>query len=207
MLDGSLLYYTPYHPLTVILITVCMAKLCFNIVVGGCMIIQLHAPYLIEQRSRLRPSYVPPQVIIHRQEPMSHTNRIREELKSVGLKYYGLHKLESYYLPKVIHPNEHIHGAVHGKAPDGSAMLVATDHRVLFVDKKFLFARTDEVTYDVIGGVTMSSVGPLATVTLHTRLGDFSIRTMNIKAAQVFVDYIEVHCLEHEVYQRKFTAQ
>jgi hypothetical protein len=67
-----------------------------------------------------------------------HRLRVMKELKYAGMSAYGLMKMASLYLPKIIHKNETIHGVVYGRGADkiGSVMLVATDKRILFLDKK-----------------------------------------------------------------------
>jgi hypothetical protein len=104
---------------------------------------------------------------------------------------------ESRYLPSLIHTDEILGGVVFGKHADGYAMLVATDRRIIFLDKKPLFVNEDEMTYDVIGGISISRAGIGTTVTLHTRLKDYTLRTFNQESAQKFVHYIELRCLEH----------
>jgi hypothetical protein len=126
-----------------------------------------------------------------------HRDRIIQELKQLGVSWVGLATMESRYLPKIIHPEEHIKGIVYGKHKDGFAMLVATDLRAIFLDKKPLFTNEDEITYYVVSGVNFGQAGLYATVTLHTRVKDYSIRTLNRKCARGFVEYIETHCLEH----------
>lgn len=95
------------------------------------------------------------------------------------------------------HQGEHIMGVVRGHHQDGYVMLLATDRRVVFVDKKPLFAKQDELTYDVVSGVSMSTAGFGSTVTLHTKVKDYTIRTFNEKCAAGFVSYIESRRLEH----------
>ena len=91
-----------------------------------------------------------------------HAQRIIDELKSVGVTRHGLAKPESRELPKIIHEDEHIRGVVYGRGEaNNSAMLVATDHRALFLDNQFLFKTTDELSYDVITGISSSIAGPL----------------------------------------------
>lgn len=131
-------------------------------------------------------------------DPRAHRARIVSELRRVGISQYGLMKAESHYLPRIIHPNEHIGGVVYGYCQDSFAMLVATDRRILFVDKKPFFIHEDEVTYDVVSGVEFGHVGLGATVTLHTRIKDYTIRTFNQHAALRFVEFIEERCLENE---------
>lgn len=126
-----------------------------------------------------------------------HKERIQQELIDVGVTKAGLLLRESRHLHTVIHTDEHLGGVVYGFHEDGMAMLVATDRRVIFLDKKPFFEDQDEITYDVVSGVTIGKMKRVATVKLHTRIKDYSIRTYNPKCAQRFVDYIEWRGLEH----------
>ena len=90
-------------------------------------------------------------------------------------------------------------GSVYGKYQEGRGALIATDQRVLFVDKKPLFVHVDELTFMIIGGVTFTKAAFISYVTVHTRLGDYKLRTFNIKNAANFVDYIETKCLQQDL--------
>lgn len=133
-----------------------------------------------------------------RHNPGLHAARIKTQLKNLGMTRYGLWKMESRYLPHVVHPDETIEAVTYGLAGDSSAMLVATDRRVIFLDKKPLFISQDEITYDVVSGVNYNRAGVGSTVTLHSRVKDYTIQTLNEHCAQQFVSYIETRCLEHE---------
>lgn len=121
--------------------------------------------------------------------------RIFQELRRQGVGRYGLLKQGSRYLPKIIHPFEHIQAVVYGRNVEGSVMIVATDSRIIYLVKKPLFVNFDEITYDVVAGVTYGHVGLSSTVALHTRMGDYTMRTMNVKCADKFVNFIEWRCL------------
>lgn len=127
----------------------------------------------------------------------THKNRIRSELRKAGVTPWGLLLSESRYLPQVIHPDEHIGGVVYGRHEAGTVMLIATDRRVIFLDKKPLFINEDDLTYDVVSGVSFGHAGIGSTVALHTRIKDYTIRTLNSRAAERFVQFIELRCLEH----------
>lgn len=126
-----------------------------------------------------------------------HEKRIARDMKGFGMSHYGMWRFGTRYLPKIIHPDEQIGGVVYGFGKEGSVMLVATDRRVIFLDKKPLFVNEDEITYDVVGGVSFGHAGPASTVTLHTRLRDYKIKTFNQKCALGFVNFVEARCLEH----------
>lgn len=129
-----------------------------------------------------------------------HADRIREELKEHGALPYDLILPETYYLPTVIHPDEHIMGSVYGRYKYGESVgrgaLVATDKRVIFLDKKPLFVHYDELTFMIIGSVSYTRTAVVGYVTLHTRLGDFQLRTFNHNNAYNFVKFIEEKCLQ-----------
>lgn len=128
--------------------------------------------------------------------PRSHTERVKEELQALGVSRFGLMRMESRYLPNIIHPNETIGGVVYGSHEDGSVMIVATDRRIIFLDKKPLFVNEDEMSYAMVGGISMSHAGWGTVVTLHTRLKDYKLRTYNRKCAQGFMRYLEMRSLE-----------
>lgn len=105
-------------------------------------------------------------------------------------------RMESRYLHHVIHNGEHIMGVVYGQNDEGFVMLIATDMRVIYLDKKPLFLKQDELTYDVVSGVKLSTLGMANKLTLHTRIKDYVLRTYNNRCAQGFVTYIETRRLE-----------
>lgn len=128
----------------------------------------------------------------------SHYGLVRHRLAELGLSRFALRRRESRYLPQIIAIGEKIGGAVYGKHNDGLAMLVATDKRIIFLDKKPLFVNEEEINYNVVSGVSMSNVGLLSIVTLNTRVKDYSMKTFNQKSAHNFIKYIEQRSIEYQ---------
>jgi len=130
---------------------------------------------------------------------------VKSELRKRGAVAYNMWLPETRFLPHLLHKDEHIMGSVYGKYKNGRGVLIATDQRVLFLDKKPLFMHVDELTYMIIGGVTFTRTLVIGYVTVHSRLGDYTLRTFNIKNAANFVDYIETKCLQQaEPKEEKF---
>lgn len=127
---------------------------------------------------------------------------ILEELRQVGMGRVGFMYSEVKMLPQTLHPNEHIRAVVHGRHEGGYAILLATDNRVIFLDKKPMFVKSDELSYDIVGGVNFSRSMLAGSITLHTRIGDYTLKTRNYKAAERFRDYIEERCLERSLDER-----
>lgn len=126
----------------------------------------------------------------------SHRERVRSELSKAGISTYSLLRPTCRYVHRLIHEDEHIGGAIVGRYEAGTAMLVATDKRVIFLDHKPLVTSSDEITYSVVAGVKHFESGPFAGVTLHTRVQDYQLRYVNKVAAHIFVQFIEGRTLE-----------
>jgi general stress protein 26 len=126
-----------------------------------------------------------------------HASRIKAELRAAGATQYALMHAESKYLPQLIHEDEHIGGVVYGRIEGEFSMLVATNKRVLFLQRMALFTTTDEVNYNVVSGVKSNDVGLFSSVTLHTRISDYSIRFANTKCVHKFVKFIEDQSVEN----------
>lgn len=129
--------------------------------------------------------------------------RIKKELRAVGVTRIGIAKFASRYLPHVLHDDEHILGAVYGRYVSGTGllrwtegMLVATDRRVIFLDRKPGFQALDELTYDIVSGVQKTYAWPFSSVTLHTRIGNYTLRFANAKCIECFMHYVEMRRLE-----------
>lgn len=122
--------------------------------------------------------------------------RIQDELKQAGAGSIAMHTPEEKALLDVIHDDEHIGGIIYGRYTEGLAWLIATDRRVIFMDKKPLFTTTDEISYDIVTGTKMTRAGLFTSVTLHTRVADYAIRFVKSKCAKIFVNYLESRRLE-----------
>lgn len=121
-----------------------------------------------------------------------------KRLREVGLDWIELARSEANYLPDIIHGGEKIGGAIAGRSDHGHIMIVATDRRVIVIDCKPIFKDTEDITYFVVAGVDITNMGPIYSVTLQTRLGDFKVTTLYAQAARRFQKYIDRRCIEHQ---------
>jgi hypothetical protein len=134
-----------------------------------------------------------------------HSANIDAVLESLGAVAYDMVLPETHALPYIIQPSEEIVGIVFGKYKlesknqVGRGALVATNKRILLVDKKPFFEKVDELPYHVVSGVAYVSVGRAGTVTLHTRMGDVTVRTFNHNLAKSFVGAVEATMFQHAV--------
>lgn len=134
----------------------------------------------------------------HTKAMADHRYRINKELRDLGVSSFAMMRMATHHLPNIIHPDEKIGGVVYGHYEGGHGMLVATDRRIIFLDRKPLYANQEFVNYDVVSGVHHSYSGFGSTVTLHTRIRDFVIHTYNEDCAQNFVNFLEDRIIEHQ---------
>lgn len=127
---------------------------------------------------------------------LNHRIRVLEQLKQCGVSRWAFRHSEIAYLPQLIHPDEQIGGVSYGHSRDGFIVLVATDRRVIYLDKKPMLVRSEDIAYDSVAAITLQWVGLSGTVILHTRLGDFQIKTTSRSSAEIFKRYIENRCIE-----------
>lgn len=131
------------------------------------------------------------------QTSQSHKERIKIELSHAGVSSYGLLKMEARYLHEIIGEKEHVMAAAYGLSNTFSGMLVATDKRIIYTERKPFYKVVDEVSYSMVSGIRYNLRGNRASVILHTRIGDYGLRFVNKKAAEKFVSYIEAVRLQN----------
>lgn len=123
-------------------------------------------------------------------------HRIVIELHNVGIDHYQRLGPEGQVLFALLRPNEHIGGVLYGHHETGTALMVATNQRLMFIDKKPFFLKIDEIGYESLHAVNYETIGFLATVTLLSSGQDYRMRTNHLKSAQEFVQYVELKSLE-----------
>ena len=131
---------------------------------------------------------------------------MKKEIRKLGADRFDLMLPETHALLDIIHNDEVIVGIVYGvyqqnnaEHSGGRGVLVATDRRVLLVDKKPIFLKCDELSYNVVSGISYSKAGIAGTITIHSRTGDISIRTYNATCGDTFVKVIEARCLSNSI--------
>jgi hypothetical protein len=126
-----------------------------------------------------------------------HQERINQELLAAGATRTALYKPQLRKLHQTIHPDEHIAAVVYPNLGSGTAVLVATDRRILYIDRKPFSYVFDEFTYDIVSGVSFKQQGPLFTLLLHTPINHFVVHTTNRVAVQGFITCMEIRKIEH----------
>ncbi|HEX6258061.1 MAG TPA: PH domain-containing protein [Candidatus Saccharimonadales bacterium] len=129
--------------------------------------------------------------------------RIKSELHAAGVSRLKQLRFPSRFLIRVIHKDEHIEAVLQGRSKDApslmgytEAMLVATDRRILFIEHRPIYTTLDEISYDVVSGVSVSSAGLFGSLTLFTKIADFTLSFVSFTLAQRFADFIEGRAID-----------
>lgn len=103
---------------------------------------------------------------------------IEEQLFKVGMRNRFFGRPEVKELCHVLSKNETIRHAVMGQYEGGFALIVATDHRVLLIDKKPWFLTMEDIRYDMVSEVDFCA-----------RLLDSSISIVTINKTLIFTSW------------------
>ena len=116
---------------------------------------------------------------------------VEYRLAKVGLhnRYWG--KPELRELTHIIMSDEQIVGAVNGRYEGGFALLVATDRRVLLVDKKPIFLNMLDIGYATISDIRYTAKLIDATVWIRTSNKSFSFTSMRQKHLRQLASHLQ----------------
>jgi hypothetical protein len=99
---------------------------------------------------------------------MVHISIIEAKLAKLGFKTTMWFKPEVKELQNILMDNEDIIGCVAGRYFGGFALLVATDRRILLIDKKLPYISVEDIRYDMISEIDYSAQMFDSTITIFT---------------------------------------
>ncbi len=99
---------------------------------------------------------------------MVHQSVIHARMSQLGIKVSSWYKPELKELSLLLMDNEEIISLLTGRYYGGFALLVATDRRLLLIDKKTMFMSLEDIRYDMISEIDYSSRVFDATITVFT---------------------------------------
>jgi hypothetical protein len=122
---------------------------------------------------------------------------VEEQLKRIGCNFRFWGRAEINELGRILMDDEIIAQCVNGQYSNGFAMLVATNHRVLLVDKKpLLYLTVEDVRYDMITNFNFSNRLFDATIRLHSANKTLAFTSWNIHRLRKLMEYGQQRVLE-----------
>ncbi len=108
---------------------------------------------------------------------------ITAQLNGLGLKFRFFGRKEVDELPSIINPGEQIRHCVYGSYQGGSGLLVATDRRILLIDKRPFFLNIEDFRYEMLSDVYFA--GRMLNAAVSLNAGTKELRFVSISDARL----------------------
>ncbi len=129
------------------------------------------------------------------------------QLAKVGIKNRFFGRPEVKELCHILAPGEVIQHAVNGQYEGGFAMMLATDRRILLIDKKPWFLTMEDIRYDMVSEVDYYARLLDATLSLVTFSKTLRFTSWRQARLREFVRYIQYRVMELRQIDNSWQAQ
>jgi Bacterial PH domain len=120
---------------------------------------------------------------------------IKEQLEKIDFSMHGWNRSEIEELKNIILPDEEISECVNGFYEGGFALLVATDIRVILVDKKPLnFLSVEDLRFDMINEIDYNHRAFGAGITITTGSKALKFTSYNKQRLRKLIGHVQ-HCM------------
>ncbi len=120
---------------------------------------------------------------------------VERQLRQVGCNFRFWGRAEVRELAVVLMPGETIVHATNGHYEGGFALLVATDQRLILIDRKPMFLTIEAISYDMI-----------AEVNFNHRLLNATLRVFTLNKTLIFTSWNHAHLRAILVYAQQQTS-
>jgi hypothetical protein len=152
-----------------------------------------------------------PHAINTRQEgkkQMVHISVIEARLSKMGFKASRWFRPEIRELQHILMDNEQIVNCVPGRYFGGFALLVATDHRILLIDKKIPYLSVEDIRYDMISEIDFGTNLYEATVGIFTVNKQHRFNSIKHKdRLRKLTSYAQLRVMELRQYQHQGSSR
>lgn len=132
---------------------------------------------------------------------------IEKQLKELDFKISGWGRAEVAQLPHIILPDERIYEVVNGIYEGGFALLLATDIRVLLVDKKPMsFLTVEDLRFDMINEIDYNHRFMGAYITIATGNKTLLFRSYNKARLRKLIGHVQ-HCMAETKKKQSSTVE
>jgi len=122
---------------------------------------------------------------------------VEEQLKRIGCNFRFWGRSEVNELGRILMEDEIIAECVNGEYTNGFAMLVATNHRLLLIDKKpLLYLTVEDYRYEMITEFNYNHRLMNATINVHSTNKTLTFTSWNQRRLRQLLEYIQAHVLE-----------
>lgn len=120
---------------------------------------------------------------------------VKAQLKKIGFDHAGWGRTEVNELHNILLPDEELYEVVNGFYEGGFALLVATDVRVLLVDKKPLnYLTVEDLRFDMINEIDLNHRVIGANISIATGSKTLKFTSLNQQRLRKLIGHVQ-HCM------------
>jgi hypothetical protein len=133
---------------------------------------------------------------------MVHWDKVEEQLERIGCNYKFWGRAEVRELCHVLFDDENIRHCVNGQYPNGFAMLCATDHRLLLIDKKPMnYVNIVDIRFEMISEFDYSRRMMNSRVHICTPTKSLIFSSWKAPQLRALLTYVQQRVIEIRQYQ------
>lgn len=140
---------------------------------------------------------------------MVSTQNVTAQLKRIGVSvnYWGAAEVRE--LQHILMPEEQLVNLINGRYENGFATLVATDRRLLLIDKKPLYLTIEDLRYDTVAEVDYSARLLDATIRIMTFNKTLTFTTIRQRRLRELGNFVQQRVMElrHHQFNDQFSRQ
>jgi hypothetical protein len=138
---------------------------------------------------------------------MVSTEVVRRQIKNLGGSLPFWYNAELKELPKIMREGEMIQLMVFGRYEGGTAILCATNYRILLVDKKPMFLTVEDIRYDMVAEVDFAHYFFGATMHLRSFSKDFKFKSFRKIELRKFTTHIQNKVMEQRSHSMELATK
>lgn len=138
---------------------------------------------------------------------MADLKTLEERLKEIGCNFRFWGRAELRELANVLMPNEIVEHCVNGQYQAGFAMLVATDQRVLLIDKKPMYLSLEDIRYDMMSEVDFNHRLLDASIFICTPTKSLRFVAYNQARLRKLFHFVQMRVMEIRQHYQQLAAQ
>ena len=128
---------------------------------------------------------------------MKRFNSIQKELAIAGVPRRILRSQEARGLTTIMSEKENIIGCVQGLYSEGIGLVVATNSRLLIINKSFLWTKMEDESYAMINSILYRKGMFFGKLTLSTRARRYIFNVLKNDPIESFISVIDAKMRQH----------
>lgn len=136
--------------------------------------------------------------------------QVEEQLERLGCNFKYVGRAEIRELPAILMPEEQIAGAVNGRYSGGGALLVATNFRLLLIDRKPFFLTIEDIRFDMIAEIDFNARllnSSAVVITPARKLIFSSIGQQRLRAIVTYLQQKVMEIRQHQFMEQQFIPE